>query len=58
MFRERGREGERERNIGWLPFARPQLGTWPNWESNWRTSQFVGQLLTHGATPARVSLLS
>ena len=30
FFRERGREGERERNINvWLPLARPQLGTWP-----------------------------
>ena len=27
---ERGREGERERNINvWLPLAYPVLGTWP-----------------------------
>ena len=30
IFRERGREGEREGNINvWLPLARPLLGTWP-----------------------------
>ena len=30
IFRERGREGERERNINmWLPLMRPPLGTWP-----------------------------
>ena len=30
IFRERGREGERERNIDlWLPPTHPQLGTWP-----------------------------
>ena len=30
LFRERGREGERERNIDvWLPLMCPQLGTWP-----------------------------
>ena len=29
LFRERGREGERERNIDvWLPLMCPQLGTW------------------------------
>ena len=30
ISRQRGREGERERNIHvWLPLMRPQLGTWP-----------------------------
>ena len=30
IFRERGREGERERNINvWLPLMWPLLGTWP-----------------------------
>ena len=30
IFRERGREGERERNINvWLPLAWPLLGIWP-----------------------------
>ena len=35
IFRERGREGERERNTNvreihdWLPLACPHLGTWP-----------------------------
>ena len=30
IFRERGREGERERNINvWLSLTRPHLGTWP-----------------------------
>ena len=29
IFRERGREGERERNINvWLLLIRPQQGTW------------------------------
>ena len=29
IFRERGREGERERNINvWLPLMHPLLGTW------------------------------
>ena len=44
ISRERGKEGERERNINvWLPLERPQLGTWhlahnpgmcPDWELN------------------------
>ena len=30
IFRERGKEGERERNINvLLPLARPLVGTWP-----------------------------
>ena len=30
IFRERGKEGERERNINvWVPFTRPLLRTWP-----------------------------
>ena len=30
IFRERGREGERERNINvWLPLECPLLSTWP-----------------------------
>ena len=30
IFIESEREGEKERNInGWLPLARPLLGTWP-----------------------------
>ena len=30
FFREKGREGERERTISvWLPLTRPLLGTWP-----------------------------
>ena len=28
-FRERGREKERERNVDWLPCARPKSGMWP-----------------------------
>ena len=32
-FRERGREGERERNISvWLPLTCPPMGTWPTTE--------------------------
>ena len=35
IFRERGRKGERERNINvWLPLKHPLLGTWPaTWAS-------------------------
>ena len=29
IFRERGREGEKERNMDQLTLARPQPGTWP-----------------------------
>ena len=30
IFRERGREGERERNIDvWLPLTHPLVETWP-----------------------------
>ena len=43
IFRERGREGERERNINvWLPLVLPRTGDLarnpgmcPDWESNW-----------------------
>ena len=42
IFKERGREGEKERNMSvWLLLAHPLLGTWPatqgmcyDWESN------------------------
>ena len=30
LERGEGREKERKRNISWLPFTRPQLGTWPS----------------------------
>ena len=31
VFRQRGREGERERNINvWLPPVCPLLGAWPS----------------------------
>ena len=43
IFRERGKEGQRERNSSvWLPLVHPLPGTWPetqgcaDWESNWR----------------------
>ena len=29
IFRERGKEGERERNNVWLLLTHPPLGTWP-----------------------------
>ena len=35
IFREMGREEERERNIsGWLPLLRPLLGTWPTTQAH------------------------
>ena len=49
------REKEKERNISWLPLARPQLGTWvPGTQP--ATFQFTGQCSTHRATPARAQI--
>ena len=44
IFRESGREGERERNINvWLPLVHPLLGTWRTTQkcalTTWRTTQ-------------------
>ena len=60
IFRERGREGERERNINvWFPLARPLLGNLarcPGWESNqWL---FGSQAGTQSTEPHRPGLQS
>ena len=35
IFREKGKEGERDRNINvWLHLTRPLLGTWPRTQAN------------------------
>ena len=45
-FLERGKEGERERNINmWLPLAQPQLGTWPATEACALTGNQTSDLL-------------
>ena len=50
IFRQRGREGERERNINvWLPLMCPQLGTWPTIQvyaltGNWTSDPLVHRL--------------
>ena len=60
IFREKGREGERERNINvWLPFMCPLLGTWPEtrhmpWlEMEPVTLRFREGHSIHWATPPR-----
>ena len=49
IFRERGREGEREeRNINvWLPLTHPLLGTWPETQACSLTGNRTGDLLVH-----------
>ena len=60
IFRERGREGEREGNISmWLPDVYPLLGTWPTTQAcaltgNWTCNPLVCNLPSiQWATPAR-----
>ena len=49
IFRERGREGERERNINvWLPLTQPLLGTWPKAQVCALTGNQTGNLLVCG----------
>ena len=51
FFRERGREGERERNINvWLALVRPQLGTWPTPQACALTGNQTGNPLVHRPT--------
>ena len=70
IFREGGREGEkeRERNISvWLPLAYPLLGTWLATQAcalTWNRTgdphplrRFTGQHLIHWAAPARAETL-
>ena len=62
LFLERGREGERERNINvWLPLTCPPPRTWPttqacalDWESNRRT--FSSQASTQSNEPHQPGL--
>ena len=45
-FKERGREGERDRNINvWLPLACPLLGTWPTIQACALTGNWTGDPL-------------
>ena len=60
IFRERGREEDRGRNINvWLPLTCPLLGTWPATQAcaltgNWISDSFVSRLaLNPLSTPAR-----
>ena len=60
IFRERGRGGERERNINvWLPLVRPLLGTWPATQACALTGKesatlwFASWHSIHRVTPAR-----
>ena len=66
FFRQRGREGERERNISvWLPLAHSLLGTWSGLQPrpvSWlgiktATLWFAGRRSARWATPARAELL-
>ena len=65
IFRERGKEGERERNMmcernsNQLPLSRPLLVTWPETHAAWlgikpATLWSVGQSSIHWTTPAMV----
>ena len=64
IFRERGREGERQGNINvWLPLIHPPLGTWPTTQAcAWLgiepvTLWFAGWCLIHWAAPARANII-
>ena len=63
IFRERGKEGEREGNISvWLPLARYLLGTWPATQACALTGNelvtlwFTSQHAIHWVTPVRAVL--
>ena len=48
IFRERGREKERERNINaWLPLKCPLLGTWPATQACALTGNQISNPLVH-----------
>ena len=48
IFRERGREGEREGNVNvWLPLTRPLLGTWPETQACALTENWTSDPLLH-----------
>ena len=45
IFRQRGREGETERNNVWLPLMHPLLGTWPTTQARVLTGNRTSDLL-------------
>ena len=48
LFLERGKEGEKERNINvWLPLMRSLLGTWPTTQACALTGNQTGDPLVH-----------
>ena len=47
IFRERGKEGEREGNINQLPLAHPQPGTWPTTQARALTGNWTSDLSVH-----------
>ena len=48
IFTERGREGERERNVNvWLSLMRPLLGTWPATQAYALTGNQTSNPLVH-----------
>ena len=64
IFREKGREAERERNSNvWLPLTWLPLGTWPATQAHAPTGNRTHNLLVpspcwiHWATPARAGIL-
>ena len=59
IFREKGREGERERNINvWLPLTCPLLGTWPATQECALTGNQTGDPLVHRPTLNPLSILA
>ena len=55
IFRERGREGERERNTERLPPAHPQPGTWPTTQAYTLTRNRTCDLSVGGTMPSPLS---
>ena len=47
IFRERGKEGEREGEKHGLPLSQPQMGTWPTTQACALTGNQTGNLLVH-----------
>ena len=59
LFRERGRERGREKNINvWLPLARPLLGTWPATQSCALTGNQTSDALVRRPTLCPLSYTS
>ena len=56
IFREKGREGERERNSSvWLPFVCPLLGTWSSTQACALTGNRTGNISAHRLAPKSLS---